>query len=73
MRKRQPHRADLSPPRCEAIDDPPRDDEVRLGIVVREDEPFVQVEGPGAEPDEQRNHGEQPLRVSCAGYNHWAA
>ena len=38
VRQRQPHRADLLPPGRDVVDDAPRDDEVRLGVVVAEDE-----------------------------------
>ena len=36
MRQRQPHGADLLPARRQAVEDAPRDDEVRLGVVVAE-------------------------------------
>jgi hypothetical protein len=41
---------------------------MRFGVVVREDESFVEVEGPRREPDERGEHSENSLRVS--GYNH---
>ena len=53
MRQRQPDRADLPPSRRQAVDDAARDDEMRLGVVVGEDEPFVQVEDPRREPGER--------------------
>ena len=63
----------MTPSRGEAVDDAARDDEMRLGIVVSEDEAFAEVEDPRGEPGEQRDRGEQPLRMPCARYNHFAA
>ena len=73
MRERQPDGTDLPPSGCQAVDDAARDDEMRLGVIVGQDEAFVEVDDPRGEPGEQRDRGEQPLWMSCAGYNHGAA
>ena len=44
MRERQPDGTDLPPSGCQAVDDAARDDEMRLGVIVGQDEAFVEVE-----------------------------
>ena len=38
-----------------------------------ENDPAFEVEGPTPRDRQERDHGKQPLRMSCAGYNHGAA
>ena len=44
--QRQPDGADLLPPRGEAVDHPPGHHQVRLGVVVGEDDPLAQPPQP---------------------------
>ena len=48
--ERQPDGADLLPSGCDAVDDAAGDDEMRLGVVVAEDEALAEVEDPRGEP-----------------------
>ena len=43
--KRQPHGADLRILGCETVENTPRDDEVRLGVVVAQRQAFTCVKG----------------------------
>ena len=43
VRQRQPHGPDLLPARCDAVDDPPRDDQMAAGVVVAQREPESMV------------------------------
>ena len=64
MRQRQPDRADLLPARRQAVENAPRDDQMRARIVVgeRETEPRV-VDGCGGADDRGRS-GDEDRRTT---------
>ena len=71
MRQGQPHCANLLPSWRQIVHDPPRDDEVRPGIVVAEDEIGAQVREPGCRSRQHRRDGEQAGQpIGTVGYNH---
>ena len=69
--QRQPHGADLLPARREAVEDAPRDDQVRLGIVVaqRQARRVVVPRDDGAPERDRRGHRERDpaVRGRCGG------
>src|SRR5204863_2937487 len=70
MGQRQPDRADLLPARREVVEDPPRDDEVCLGVVMAENETCAKEDDPGGAANDCRGDCEQAWKLR---YNHVSA
>ncbi len=67
MRKGQPDRADLLPAGRDVVDDAARDDEMRLRVVVGEDEVRAQEDDPRGRAGRRGSRREQPRGAI---YNH---
>ena len=74
MRQREPHTADLLPPGRDVVDDPPRHHQVRLRVVMTEDEVSAPQGNPVNGRADHRGGGEKSLgssRLPLGGeYNH---
>ena len=57
MGQRQPHRADLLPAGRHVVEDAPRDDEVRLRVVVAQDETGPEEDEPPRDAGECGSRG----------------
>ena len=77
MGKGQPYRADLLPAWRKVVDDASRDDEMRLRVVMAENEAGAEEHRPCGDAGERRRGGQQPRKapLDCRSerYNHVSA